>query len=50
MDRQTHLFVVRTIPRLSKDYETLTESSEVVIYLAMRHLMVRRLKPCPLRL
>jgi len=33
--------------RLSKDYETLTESSEAVIYLAMTHLMVRRLKPCP---
>jgi putative transposase len=36
--------------RLSKDYETLTESSEAVIYLAMTHLMLRRLKPCPLRL
>ena len=36
--------------RLSKDYETLTESSESVIYLAMTHLMVRRLKPCPMRL
>ena len=33
--------------RLSKDYETLTESSEAVIYLVMTHLMVRRLKPCP---
>ena len=32
--------------RLSKDYETLTESSESVIYLAMTHLMVRQLKPC----
>lgn len=32
--------------RLSKDYETLTDSSESVIYLAMIHLMVRRLKPC----
>lgn len=32
--------------RLSKDYETLTESSESMIYLAMIHLMVRRLKPC----
>ena len=31
--------------RLSKDYETLTESSEAVIYLAMTHLMLRRLKP-----
>jgi putative transposase len=31
--------------RLSKDYETLTDSSEGVIYLAMTHLMVRRLKP-----
>jgi putative transposase len=33
--------------RLSKDYETLTTSSESVIYLAMIHLMIRRLKPCP---
>ena len=32
--------------RLSKDYETLTESSEAVIYLAMTHLRLRRLKPC----
>jgi putative transposase len=32
--------------RLSKDYETLTDSSESVICLAMIHLMVRRLKPC----
>lgn len=32
--------------RLSKDYETLPESSESVIYLAMTHLMIRRLKPC----
>jgi putative transposase len=31
--------------RLSKDYETLPESSEAVIYLAMIHLMVRRLRP-----
>ena len=36
--------------RLSKDYETLTDSSESVIYLAMTHLMVRRLKPSPFRL
>jgi len=36
--------------RLSKDYETLTRSSETVIYLAMIHLMVRRLSPCPMRL
>jgi putative transposase len=31
--------------RLSKDYEVLPESSEAVIYLAMTHLMVRRLRP-----
>jgi len=36
--------------RLSKDYETLTESSEAVIYLATTHLMIRRLRPRPLRL
>jgi len=33
--------------RLSKDYKTLTQSSEAVIYLAMTHPMLRRLKPCP---
>ena len=31
--------------RLSKDHEQLPESSENLIYLAMIHLMVRRLKP-----
>ncbi len=31
--------------RLSKDYETLPESSESMVYLVMIHLMVRRLKP-----
>jgi putative transposase len=31
--------------RLSKDYETLPESSESMIYLVMIHLMVRRLRP-----
>jgi putative transposase len=31
--------------RLSKDYEALTDSSESMIYLAMIHLMVRRLRP-----
>jgi putative transposase len=29
--------------RLSKDYEYLTETSEAMIYIAMIHLMVRRL-------
>ena len=31
--------------RLSKDYESLTDSSESMIYLTMIHLMVRRLRP-----
>src|SRR5699024_7504700 len=31
--------------RLSKDYETLPQSSEAVVYLAMINLMVHRLKP-----
>jgi putative transposase len=31
--------------RLSKDHELLVESSENLIYLAMIHLMVRRLRP-----
>ena len=31
--------------RLSKDYEGREESSELVIYLAMSHLMLRRLDP-----
>ena len=31
--------------RLSKDYEALTDSSESMIYLAMIHLMIRRLRP-----
>ena len=33
--------------RLSKDYEFLTETSEAMIYLAMIHLMVRRLAKVP---
>lgn len=33
--------------RLSKDYEYLTETSEAMIYLAMIHLMVRRLAAEP---
>jgi putative transposase len=33
--------------RLSKDYEQNTESSEAWIYVAMIHIMVRRLAPCP---
>jgi putative transposase len=31
--------------RLSKDYEYLTDSSEATIYLAMIHIMIRRLEP-----
>ena len=31
--------------RLSKDYETLTETSEAMIRMAMIHIMVRRLEP-----
>ncbi len=31
--------------RLSKDHELLPESSEKLIYLAMIHLMIRRLEP-----
>jgi putative transposase len=31
--------------RLAKDYELLPESSEALVYLAMIHLMVRRLAP-----
>lgn len=33
--------------RLSKDYEEKPPSSEAWIYLAMIHIMVRRLAPCP---
>jgi putative transposase len=33
--------------RLSKDYEFLTDSSETIVYLAMTHLMLRRLAPRP---
>ena len=33
--------------RLSKDYEQLPESSEAMIYAAMRRLMLRRLAPNP---
>jgi putative transposase len=33
--------------RLSKDYEYLTESSEAMIYLAMTHIMLRRLTRQP---
>lgn len=32
--------------RLSKDYEETTRSSEAWIYVAMIHVMVRRLAPC----
>jgi putative transposase len=31
--------------RLSKDYERLAETSEVVVYMAMMRLMLRRLAP-----
>ena len=31
--------------RLSKDYEELPESSETWVYIAMNHLMLKRLKP-----
>ena len=31
--------------RLSKDYEALTETSEAYVYLALIHLMLKRLKP-----
>jgi putative transposase len=31
--------------RLSKDYEYLTDSSETMVYLAMIHIMLRRLAP-----
>ena len=31
--------------RLSKDYEEREESSEAMVYVAMTHLMVRRLRP-----
>jgi putative transposase len=31
--------------RLSKDYEVLPETSEAWVYIAMIHLMLRRLKP-----
>lgn len=33
--------------RLSKDYEETAQSSETWIYVAMIHVMVRRLAPCP---
>jgi putative transposase len=33
--------------RLTRDYEETTKSSEAWIHLAMIHIMVRRLAPCP---
>ena len=33
--------------RLSKDYEALPETTEAWIYIAMNHLMLRRLHPSP---
>jgi putative transposase len=35
--------------RLSKDFERLTETSEAWVYIAMTHLMLRRLAPAPCR-
>ena len=35
--------------RLSKDYEYLTETSETMAYIAMIHVMVRRLTTSPLK-
>ena len=32
--------------RLSKDYEFLTDTSETMIYIALIHLMLKRLRPC----
>jgi putative transposase len=37
--------VERTFAWLSKDYETLPASSEMMAYLAMTNLMIHRLKP-----
>ncbi len=40
---RVHFWMLGLYRRLSKDFEGLPESSEAMIYVAMSHLMVRRL-------